>query len=120
MPKANGGRKPSFTPDLNYHNPEVKEAMFDVIRFWLDKGVDGFHLDIISAIYEDSELRSNPSSPRLIPSVNQCCFPRIRKALCINYNLSKGASSTNRIDSMQWESFFLAEKDAGTLSVPFE
>ena len=42
----------SFQPDLNYHNPEVKEAMFDVIRFWLNKGVDGFRLDIISAIYE--------------------------------------------------------------------
>jgi oligo-1,6-glucosidase/alpha-glucosidase len=57
-----------FQPDLNYHNPEVKQAMFDVIRFWLNKGVDGFRLDIISAIYEDSELRSNPLSLRLTPS----------------------------------------------------
>ena len=40
-----------FQPDLNYHNPEVKKAMFDVARFWLGKGVDGFRLDIISAIY---------------------------------------------------------------------
>jgi glycosidase len=57
-----------FQPDLNYHNPEVKQAMFDVARFWLNKGVDGFRLDIISAIYEDSELRSNPPSFRLAPS----------------------------------------------------
>ena len=57
-----------FQPDLNYHNPEVKQAMFDVVRFWLNKGVDGFRLDIISAIYEDSELRSNPPSLRLTPS----------------------------------------------------
>jgi len=57
-----------FQPDLNYRNPEVKQAMFDVVRFWLYKGVDGFRLDIISAIYEDPELRHNPPSLRLTPS----------------------------------------------------
>ena len=57
-----------FQPDLNYHNPDVKKAMFDVARFWLNKGVDGFRLDIISAIYEDQSLRSNPPSFRLAPS----------------------------------------------------
>jgi glycosidase len=57
-----------FQPDLNYHNPEVKQAMFDVARFWLKKGVDGFRLDIISAVYEDSDLRRNPPSFRIIPS----------------------------------------------------
>ncbi|MFX0153063.1 MAG: alpha-glucosidase [Candidatus Hodarchaeota archaeon] len=49
-----------FQPDLNYRNPEVKKEMFDIIRFWLDKGVDGFRLDILHAIYEDIELRNNP------------------------------------------------------------
>ena len=57
-----------FQPDLNYHNPEVKQAMFDVVRFWLNKGVDGFRLDIISAIYEDPDLRRNPLSFRITPS----------------------------------------------------
>ena len=57
-----------FQPDLNYHNPEVKQAMFDVVRFWLNKGVDGFRLDIISAIYEDTELQKNPFSFRVAPS----------------------------------------------------
>ncbi len=57
-----------FQPDLNYNNPEVKQAMFDAARFWLDKGVDGFRLDIISAIYEDSLLKDNPFSFRLTPS----------------------------------------------------
>ena len=42
--------------------------MFDVVRFWLNKGVDGFRLDIISAIYEDPDLRHNPPSLRLAPS----------------------------------------------------
>ncbi len=49
-----------FQPDLNYRNPEVKEEMFDTIRFWLDKGVDGFRLDILHGIYEDESLRDNP------------------------------------------------------------
>ncbi|MCQ3938845.1 MAG: alpha-glucosidase [Chloroflexi bacterium] len=40
-------------PDLNWHNPEVKQAMWDVVRFWLDLGVDGFRLDAIGTIFED-------------------------------------------------------------------
>jgi alpha-glucosidase len=42
-------------PDLNWHNPEVKKAMWDAARFWLDLGVDGFRLDAIGTIYEDPE-----------------------------------------------------------------
>ncbi|MFX0106813.1 MAG: alpha-glucosidase [Candidatus Hodarchaeota archaeon] len=57
-----------FQPDLNYRNPEVKREMFDTIRFWLDKGVDGFRLDIINTIYEDEQLRNNPFAFKLIPS----------------------------------------------------
>lgn len=47
--------------DLNWRNPEVKEAMFDVMRFWLDMGVDGFRLDVINLIYKDKDLRNNKS-----------------------------------------------------------
>lgn len=43
-------------PDLNWRNPAVKQAMFNEVRFWLDRGVDGFRLDAIGAIYEDSDL----------------------------------------------------------------
>ena len=57
-----------FQPDLNYRNSEVKEEMFNVLRFWLDKGVDGFRLDIIGAIYEDEEFRDNPFSFQLLPN----------------------------------------------------
>ncbi len=57
-----------FQPDLNYQNPEVKNAMLDVARFWLAKGVDGFRLDIFNSIYEDSALLNNPPSLRIIPS----------------------------------------------------
>lgn len=51
-----------FQPDLNYRNPDVKKAMFDVCRFWLGKGVDGFRLDIFNCILKDPEFRDNPFS----------------------------------------------------------
>lgn len=57
-----------FQPDLNYDNPEVKEAMFDVLRFWLDRGVDGFRLDIFHAIHKDPRLRDNPFRWKLFPT----------------------------------------------------
>jgi alpha-glucosidase len=43
-------------PDLNWRNPEVKQAMWNAVRFWLDMGVDGFRLDAIGTIFEDPEL----------------------------------------------------------------
>src|SRR5215211_7982827 len=43
-------------PDLNWHNPEVKKAMWNAARFWLDMGVDGFRLDALGTIYEDPNL----------------------------------------------------------------
>ena len=57
-----------FQPDLNYRNPEVKKTMFDTVRFWLHKGVDGFRLDIFNVIYKDAKFRSNPFSFKLIPT----------------------------------------------------
>lgn len=47
-----------FQPDLNYRNPEVKQKMFEVVRFWLNKGVDGYRLDIFNSIYKDEKFRS--------------------------------------------------------------
>jgi alpha-glucosidase len=43
-------------PDLNWRNLEVKKAMFDAVRFWLDLGVDGYRLDAIGTVYEDEDL----------------------------------------------------------------
>ncbi|MGB8982851.1 MAG: alpha-glucosidase [Anaerolineales bacterium] len=57
-----------FQPDLNYRNPEVKRAMFDIVRFWLAKGVDGFRLDIFNVIYKDADFRDNPFSFSLVPT----------------------------------------------------
>ena len=50
-------------PDLNWRNPAVKEAMFDVIRFWLERGVDGFRIDVAHYIMKDPQMRDNPTNP---------------------------------------------------------
>ena len=47
-------------PDLNFHNMDVQDALLDVVRFWLDRGVDGFRLDTINFYFADKELRDNP------------------------------------------------------------
>jgi glycosidase len=55
-------------PDLNYRNPEVKKNMLDIVRFWLDKGVDGFRLDIFNVIFKDAGFRDNPFSFKIMPT----------------------------------------------------
>ncbi|MEO6359623.1 MAG: alpha-glucosidase [Sphingomicrobium sp.] len=50
-------------PDLHVHHPAVQEALLDVARFWLDRGVDGFRLDAINFTMHDPELRDNPPAP---------------------------------------------------------
>lgn len=50
-------------PDLNWRNPTVKQAMFDVVRFWLDRGVDGLRIDSAHRIMKDPQLRDNPPNP---------------------------------------------------------
>lgn len=63
-----------FQPDLNYRNPKVKKTMFDTVRFWLGKGVDGFRLDIFNVIYKDAEFRDNPFSFKLAPEKTTLAF----------------------------------------------
>ena len=50
-------------PDLNWRNPKVREAMFDVLRFWLRRGADGFRVDVITHLIKDEGLRDNPENP---------------------------------------------------------
>ena len=51
-------------PDLNFHNAQVRAAMLDNLRFWLDRGVDGFRLDAINFCFHDRRLRDNPAKPK--------------------------------------------------------
>jgi alpha-glucosidase len=50
-------------PDLNWRNPEVRQAIHDVMRFWLRKGVDGFRVDVIWHLIKDAAFRDNPPNP---------------------------------------------------------
>jgi alpha-glucosidase len=50
-------------PDLNLRNLKVQEAIFDVMDFWLDRGIDGLRIDVMWHLYKDSLLRENPSNP---------------------------------------------------------
>ena len=47
-------------PDLNFHNPEVADALLETCKFWLDRGLDGFRLDTVNYYFHDQQLRSNP------------------------------------------------------------
>ena len=47
-------------PDLNWRNPEVVDAMLDTLRFWLDRGIDGFRMDVVHFMAKDPLMRSNP------------------------------------------------------------
>lgn len=51
-------------PDLNFHNPDVCQAVLDNIEFWLKRGVDGFRLDAINFCYHDALLRDNPAKAK--------------------------------------------------------
>lgn len=66
----------SSQPDLNLHNPAVQDALLDTVRFWLERGVDGFRLDTIDFYFHDKQLRDNPALPvelrneNIAPGVN--------------------------------------------------
>ncbi len=54
-------------PDLNWRNPEVRRAIYDAMRFWLRRGVDGFRVDVIYHLIKDARFRDNPPNPDFVP-----------------------------------------------------
>ena len=54
-------------PDLNWRNPDVQAAMLDVVRFWFDRGVDGFRIDVLWHLIKDADFRDNPRNPSFRP-----------------------------------------------------
>ncbi|HMM41899.1 MAG TPA: alpha-amylase family glycosyl hydrolase [Thermomicrobiales bacterium] len=57
-------------PDLNWRSPAVREEMLDTLRFWLDRGVDGFRVDAVRQLRKDDRLRDNPPNPDWRPGDN--------------------------------------------------
>jgi alpha-glucosidase len=54
-------------PDLNWRNPSVRDAMHDVMRFWLRRGVDGFRVDVLWHLLKDDQFRNNPANAEFRP-----------------------------------------------------
>ena len=54
-------------PDLNWRNPDVRAAVYAVMRFWLDLGVDGFRIDVLWHLMKDAAFRDNPVNPGYAP-----------------------------------------------------
>jgi alpha-glucosidase len=61
-------------PDLNWRNPEVRKAMYGVLRFWLDRGASGFRMDAVSRLFEDPNLHDDP----ILPGKNAFGDPKIQ------------------------------------------
>lgn len=64
-------------PDFNWRHPEVREAMFQVLRFWLDRGVDGFRLDAFRRLVKDAQFRDEPDNPDFRPGVDNPAKQRL-------------------------------------------
>jgi len=56
-------------PDLNWRNPDLVHAMHSVLRFWFDRGVDGFRIDVLHHLVEDAAFRDNPLNPEFAPGM---------------------------------------------------
>jgi alpha-glucosidase len=91
-------------PDLNLHNPQVQDRLLDVVRFWLDRGVDGFRLDTINFYFHDKELRDNPA---LDPSRrNASTAPAVNP-----YNFQEHLYDKNRPENLAFLKRFRAVLD---------
>ncbi|WP_108259735.1 alpha-amylase family glycosyl hydrolase [Mangrovicoccus ximenensis] len=82
-------------PDLNMHNPEVQEAILEMARFWLDRGVDGFRLDTINFYFHDQELRNNP--PLEPEERNDIFAPAVNP-----YNYQRHVYDKNRPENLEF------------------
>ncbi|MGK6353739.1 alpha-amylase family glycosyl hydrolase [Sphingomonas sp. DT-207] len=58
-------------PDLNWRNLEVRQAMMDVLRFWFDRGVDGFRIDVLWHMIKHADFPDNPPNPAYTPAMGE-------------------------------------------------
>ncbi|MFK7889499.1 MAG: alpha-amylase family glycosyl hydrolase [Granulosicoccus sp.] len=91
-------------PDLNFHNPEVQDALLDVARFWLDRNVDGFRLDTINFYFCDKQLRDNPALPA--EQRNDSIAPQVNP-----YNYQEHLYDKNQIENLDFLKRFRAVLD---------
>lgn len=85
----------STQPDLNFHNPDVQDALLEIVAFWLDLGVDGFRLDTINFYFCDQQLRSNPPLPSSLR--NDSIAPEVNP-----YNFQSHIYDKNRPENLEF------------------
>lgn len=78
-------------PDLNYHNPEVQDWALGVLRFWLERGVDGFRFDTVNYFFHDPLMRDDPADFRVKPEAEGNPY-------CMQYHLF----SKNQPENLAW------------------
>jgi alpha-glucosidase len=88
-------------PDLNWNNPAVEKAMFDVTRWWYKRGVAGFRLDAVDTLFEDPDLRDNPVLPGTTkfgdPNTDQKYNKKLPGVHDVLQNLRKVADEHNAV-----------------------
>lgn len=106
-----------FQPDLNWRNPEVEAAMFDMVKYWLEKDVDGFRLDIFNCILEDPEMTDNPFAFKLLPSKDAMKAKFQKKTNNINHpdNIDLAKRLRDTIDRYGDPSRFLIGEALGSI-----
>lgn len=96
-------------PDLNLHNPDVQNALLDVARFWLDRGVDGFRLDAINCGMHDPQLRDNPPAPEALRSETRPSFMQLPKYNMCHDDLPQVLERLRLVTNEYGEIFTVAE-----------
>ena len=88
-------------PDLNWNNPAVEKAMFDVTRWWYKRGVSGFRLDAVDTLFEDPDLRDNPvlsgTNKFGDPNTDQKYNKKLPEVHEVLQNLRKVADESNAV-----------------------
>ena len=69
-------------PDLNWRNPAVVEAVLESMRFWLERGVSGFRLDVFNCFMKDPDLRDNPRRKDLAGLLGGLCTGSSARSMC--------------------------------------
>jgi alpha-glucosidase len=110
-------------PDLNWRNPDVEAAMLDTLRFWLDRGVDGFRMDVVAFIMKDPDLRDDPEPPTDEPPASRehedvhAVFRRVRAVLDAYDPPRFSIGEIHEPDWTRWASYYGTHLDE--LHMPF-
>jgi glycosidase len=108
-------------PDLNWRNEDVRHAMFDTIRFWLDRGVDGFRIDVAHFVMKDPMLRDQldpPARPRSMGHPDVHGVYRDLRTILDSYDGERfSVGEIHLADPEEWASYYGTDNDE--LHMPF-